>query len=142
MISFVTRRALIICFREGKQSFLPSRFVTFAHDSAQLPDIFSSDGLSIEQLDYLRQSGMPGPQAEAVLRVIEEQRVELATRQDIAELRQWSAVTFATQVQIAEMKIQMAEMKVELIKWMVGLGFSFAGLVLAGVYFILGHFKP
>jgi len=90
---------------------------------------------SIEQLDYLRQSGMLGPQAEAVLRVIEERRVELAARQDIAELRQWSAVTFATQVQIADMKV-------ELIKWMVGLGFSFAGLVLAGVYFILGHFKP
>ncbi|HYR57435.1 MAG TPA: hypothetical protein VEO95_02350, partial [Chthoniobacteraceae bacterium] len=120
----------------------PGRFVTFAHDRAQLPDIFSSDGLQYRTTRLPPAVRMPGPQAEAVLRVIEEPRVELATRQDIAELRQWSVVTFATQVQIAEMKIQMAEMKVELIKWMVGLGFSFAGLVLAGVYFILGHFKP
>jgi hypothetical protein len=58
-----------------------------------------------------------------------------ATKGDVNELRQWSLITFATQVQLAEVKV-------DLIKWIVGMAISTIGIGLAGVYFLLSHFKP
>ncbi len=83
---------------------------------------------SIEQLEYLRQSGLPGPQAEAVLRVIEQQA-------EASLLRNWMTETFAT-------KLELAEMNGELIKWLVGVAVTATGIALAVVYFLLGHLNP
>ncbi len=123
---------------------------------------------SIEQLQILRQAGIEQAQAEAILLVVEQKHENLATKEDIKELRiatkedinqlriatkedinqlriatkedfnelrQWSLNTFSTQVQLAEVKV-------DLIKWMVGMAISTVGLGLAGVYFLLSHFKP
>ncbi len=71
---------------------------------------------------------MPPLQCEAVLRVIE-------THSEAALLRRWLADTFAT-------KLELAEVKADLVKWMFGMGMMAVGLGLAGVYFLLGHLKP
>lgn len=83
---------------------------------------------SMEHLEMLRDAGLPGPQAEAVLRAVEETN-------EAALLRNWMVDTFAT-------KLEMAELKADLIKWMAGLGVSIAGLSLGGIYFLITHLKP
>lgn len=90
---------------------------------------------SIEQLQILRESGLGQAQAEAILLVVEQKHEDLATKEDINQLRQWTLITFSTQTQLAEVKV-------DLIKWLVGTGLSVTGTVLAGVYFLLSHFKP
>ena len=82
---------------------------------------------SMERLEMLRESGMPAAQAEAVLRAVEEVS-------EASLLRNWMVDTFAT-------KVELAEVKADLVKWMAGLGITIAGLSLAGVYFLLAHFK-
>jgi hypothetical protein len=90
---------------------------------------------SIEQLQLLREAGLGQAQAEAILLVVEQKHEDLSTKEDINQLRQWSLVTFSTQAQLAEVKV-------DLIKWLVTLGVSATGIGLAGVYFLLAHFKP
>lgn len=68
---------------------------------------------------------MPDAQAEAVLRVVEE-------NSEAAVLRDWMMDTFAT-------KLELAEMKAELVKWMAGLGVTIAGLSLGAIYFLLAR---
>jgi tRNA U34 5-carboxymethylaminomethyl modifying GTPase MnmE/TrmE len=62
-------------------------------------------------------------------------QLRIATKEDINQLRIATLNTFSTQVQLAEVKV-------DLIKWMVGMAISTVGLGLAGVYFLLSHFKP
>lgn len=90
---------------------------------------------SIEQLQLLREAGLGQAQVEAILLVVEQKHEDLATKEDINQLRQWSLVTFSTQAQLAEVKV-------DLIKWLVTLGVSATGIGLAGVYFLLSHFRP
>jgi len=81
----------------------------------------------MERLVMLRESGMPAPQAEAVLRAVEQAA-------EASLLRDWMLDTFAT-------KVELAEVKADLVKWMAGLGVTIAGLSLAGVYFLLANFR-
>ena len=81
----------------------------------------------MERLVMLRESGMPAPQAEAVLRAVEQVG-------EASLLRDWMLDTFAT-------KVELAEVKADLVKWMAGLGVTIAGLSLAGVYFLLANFR-
>ena len=83
--------------------------------------------ISMEHLVMLRDSGMPSPQAEAVLRAVEEAN-------EASLLRNWMIDTFAT-------KVELAEMKADLVKWMAGLGRMISGLSLGAIYFLLAHFK-
>jgi hypothetical protein len=89
----------------------------------------------VEQLQLLREAGLGQAQAEAILLVVEQKHEELAMKEDINQLRQWSLVTFSTQAQLAEVKV-------DLIKWITGMGLSAIGIGLARVYFMLAHFKP
>ena len=82
---------------------------------------------TMKSLEILRGTGLPSHQAEAILQVVEEQN-------EAALLRNWMVDTFST-------KLELAEVKAELVKWMAGFGLTTVALILAGVYFILGHFK-
>lgn len=81
---------------------------------------------SMKSLETLRGSGIPSHQAEAILQVVEE-------RSAAALLRDWMADTFAT-------KLELAEVKAGLVKWMAGFSLTSIGLTLAGVYFLLSRF--
>ncbi len=83
---------------------------------------------TVELLERLRNAGLTAQQAEAVLAAIEDAGNAKLYREVITE-------TFAT-------KVDLAEVKVDLIKWMVGVGVSVLGIGLAGVYFVVGQIVP
>ena len=67
--------------------------------------------------------------AEDVIQV--SQLPQLATKIDITNLK------LATQTDIAGLEINMANLETRLIRWMVGCGFLFAGVVIAGVGIVI-----
>ena len=74
--------------------------------------------------------------AEDVIQV--SQLPQLATKADIAILRSdvsanIQAVRSDVAVNIANLKTDMSNMETRLLKWMVGCGFLFAGIIIAGV---------
>ena len=74
--------------------------------------------------------------AEDVIQV--SQLLQLATKADIAILRSdvsanIQAVRSDVAVNIANLKTDMSNMETRLLKWMVGCGFLFAGIIIAGV---------
>ncbi len=73
---------------------------------------------SIEHLHTLRDAGLDPAQAEAIIRVLEAQDERVATKADLAALETSLTVRMLT------------------------FGLAFAGVILAGVYFLLSHFKP
>jgi hypothetical protein len=93
----------------------------------------------------LKLVGFSEEQAEAVTKVVRDsQNIDfssLATKADLAELRLETKADLAelrleTKAEFAKVRTEISETKSEIIKWVVGMGFAQAGLMMALLRFM------